>query len=184
LPGGTAALIVVGRSRESLEAARTPRGNLSVSSGAGIPALRGPMDRWRVAGQRDRASTRDHPHHEGRHSLTHSDCLFCRIARGDLPADVIMRTPDLVAFRDINPQAPTHILIIPRTHVASVSELEESNAEIMGKLFLAAKELARAEGIEEGGFRMVVNAGSDAGQTVFHIHLHLLGGRGMGWPPG
>lgn len=95
-----------------------------------------------------------------------------------------MRTEDLVAFRDINPQAPTHILIIPRVHVPSVSDLDGSYAEMMGKMFLAAKELARKEGIEEGGYRMVVNAGPDAGQTVFHIHMHLLGGRGMRWPPG
>jgi histidine triad (HIT) family protein len=91
---------------------------------------------------------------------------------------------DLVAFRDIQPQASTHILIIPRKHIPSVSELAPVDAEIMGKLFLAAKDLAREEGIEEGGYRMVVNAGPDAGQTVFHIHLHLLGGRRMGWPPG
>lgn len=116
--------------------------------------------------------------------MIHRDCLFCRIVEGEIPADVVMRTEDLVAFRDINPQAPTHILIIPRTHVATVSELDGPEAEIMGKLFLAAKELAREEGIEEGGYRMVVNAGPDAGQTVFHIHLHLLGGRRMGWPPG
>ena len=116
--------------------------------------------------------------------MTHSDCLFCKIARGEIPADVIMQTPDLVAFRDINPQAPTHILIIPRTHLASVSELEPPDAGIVGKLFLAAKELAREEGIAEDGYRMVVNAGPDAGQTVFHIHMHLLGGREMRWPPG
>lgn len=116
--------------------------------------------------------------------MTHRDCLFCRIAEGEIPADVVMRTEEVVAFRDINPQAPTHILIIPRTHVATVSDLDGSDVEIMGKLFLAAKELAREDGIEEGGYRMVVNAGPDAGQTVFHVHMHLLGGRGMGWPPG
>ncbi|MGW8266712.1 MAG: histidine triad nucleotide-binding protein [Longimicrobiales bacterium] len=116
--------------------------------------------------------------------MTHRDCLFCRIADGEIPADVVMRTEEVVAFRDINPQAPTHILIIPRTHVATVSDLDGSDAGIMGKLFLAAKELAREDGIEEGGYRMVVNAGPDAGQTVFHVHMHLLGGRGMGWPPG
>jgi histidine triad (HIT) family protein len=121
---------------------------------------------------------------ERRPFLNHSDCLFCRIAEGRIPAEVVMRTEDLVAFRDINPQAPTHILIIPRVHVPSVSDLDGSYAEMMGKMFLAAKELARKEGIEEGGYRMVVNAGPDAGQTVFHIHMHLLGGRGMRWPPG
>ena len=116
--------------------------------------------------------------------MTSSDCLFCRIGAGEIPADVIRATSDWVAFRDINPQAPTHILIIPRLHVASVSELEEAQTGVMGRLFLAAKELAREEGIDEAGYRMVVNAGADAGQTVFHIHMHLLGGREMGWPPG
>jgi len=116
--------------------------------------------------------------------LNPSDCLFCRIASGEIPADVVLRTPDLLAFRDIHPQAPTHILIIPTRHVAGVSTLDPSDAQVMGKLFLAAQELARSEGIEEGGYRMVVNSGPDAGQTVFHVHMHLLGGRGMGWPPG
>jgi histidine triad (HIT) family protein len=116
--------------------------------------------------------------------LTKSDCLFCRIAGGDIPAEVVLTTPDVVAFRDINPQAPTHILIIPRQHIGTVSDLHLSDTEIMGKLFLAAQELAAREGIDEGGYRMVVNAGADAGQTVFHVHMHLLGGREMGWPPG
>lgn len=116
--------------------------------------------------------------------LADAQCLFCRIAAGEIPAELIYDTPDVVAFRDISPQAPTHILIIPRRHVASVSELQDGDAEIMGKLYFAAQALAREEGIEEGGYRMVVNAGADAGQTVFHIHMHLLGGREMAWPPG
>lgn len=116
--------------------------------------------------------------------MAQDDCLFCRIASGEIPADLVLETPDVLAFRDINPQAPTHILIIPRAHIASVSEMEEDQAQIMGKLFLAARGLARKEGIQEDGFRMVVNAGADAGQTVFHVHMHLLGGREMGWPPG
>lgn len=113
-----------------------------------------------------------------------TDCLFCRIVAGEIPADVVLSTPDLMAFRDINPQAPTHILIIPKVHVASVSDLDPDQAELMGKLFLAAQELAEREGIAPEGYRMVVNAGVAAGQTVFHIHMHLLGGRGMAWPPG
>jgi len=116
--------------------------------------------------------------------LTQTDCLFCRIVEGEIPAEVILSTSDLLAFRDINPQAPTHILIVPKRHIPSVSQLEPADAEIMGRLFLAAQELAEREGIDEGGYRMVVNAGADAGQTVFHLHLHLLGGRGMDWPPG
>ena len=111
-------------------------------------------------------------------------CLFCRIVAGEIPADIVRSDKDLVAFRDIHPQAPTHLLLIPRKHIASVSDLSREDAETMGKLFLAAKDLAREEGIDGGGYRMVVNAGPDAGQTVFHIHLHLLGGRGMRWPPG
>jgi histidine triad (HIT) family protein len=116
--------------------------------------------------------------------LSKPDCLFCRIASGEIPADVVLSDPDVLAFRDISPQAPTHILIIPRKHIASVSELEPEDGELIGKLFIVARDLARQEGISEGGYRMVVNAGADAGQTVFHIHLHLLGGRGLGWPPG
>ena len=124
-----------------------------------------------------------HPH-SWRPLLAHEQCLFCRIAAGEIPAELVYDTPDVVAFRDINPQAPTHILIIPRKHVPSVSELEDGDAEVMGSLFRAAQELARKEEIEESGYRMVVNAGADAGQAVFHIHMHLLGGRGMAWPPG
>ena len=116
--------------------------------------------------------------------MSNSDCLFCRIALGEIPAELVHSDPEVVAFRDIHPQAPTHILIIPRKHVASVSELEDDDAGLMGKLFLTARDLAREEGISGTGYRMVVNAGPGAGQTVFHIHMHLLGGRRMGWPPG
>lgn len=116
--------------------------------------------------------------------LPDTDCLFCRIATGDIPADVIRSDPDVVAFRDISPQAPTHILIIPRKHISSVRELTAEDAHLMGKMFLLARELGAEEGIADGGYRLVVNAGAGAGQTVFHIHLHLLGGRAMGWPPG
>lgn len=116
--------------------------------------------------------------------MSEAGCLFCRIASGEIPAQEVRSNPDVVAFRDINPQAPTHFLIIPRKHISSVTEMGEEDAELIGKLFLMARDLAEEEGIAEPGFRMVVNAGADAGQTVFHIHLHLLGGRGMAWPPG
>jgi len=116
--------------------------------------------------------------------LPSSDCLFCRISRGEIPADLVRSDPEVVAFRDLHPQAPVHVLIIPRKHIPSVNDLAEGDSDLMGQLFLAARELAREMGISEGGYRMVVNAGPDAGQTVFHLHLHLLGGRGMGWPPG
>ncbi len=116
--------------------------------------------------------------------MANSDCLFCRIASGEIPADIVRSDDDVVSFRDISPQAPTHILIIPRKHISSVTDLSEEDSEVMGRLFLMARDLAEEEGLTEGGYRMVVNAGADAGQTVFHIHLHLLGGRRMGWPPG
>ena len=116
--------------------------------------------------------------------LPDSDCLFCRIAEGEIPAELVHSDTEVVAFRDIHPQAPSHILIIPRKHIPSVASLADGDAHLMGKLFLVARKLAEEEGVSEDGYRMVVNAGSAAGQTVFHIHLHLLGGRGMEWPPG
>jgi len=116
--------------------------------------------------------------------MADDDCLFCRIAEGEISADVIHEDDQVVAFRDINPQAPTHVLVIPREHVASVDDLEEEHAELVGRLFLAAREIARDEGLDDGGYRLVVNTGAGAGQSVFHIHLHLLGGRAMKWPPG
>ncbi|HJQ20974.1 MAG TPA: histidine triad nucleotide-binding protein [Gemmatimonadaceae bacterium] len=110
------------------------------------------------------------------------DCLFCRIVRGEIPAKIVHEDDHYVAFRDINPQAPVHILIIPREHVASLNDARDS--ALVGGLQLAAATLARSEGLAERGYRTVINTNADAGQTVFHIHLHLLGGRRMGWPPG
>ena len=112
------------------------------------------------------------------------ECIFCRIAAGEIPAKIVHQDEDTVAFRDINPRAPTHVLVIPRRHVASVNVLEPGDAALVGKLFLAAREIARSEGVDASGYRMVVNAGPDAGQSVDHIHLHVLGGRGLAWPPG
>lgn len=116
--------------------------------------------------------------------MTGSNCLFCKIAAGEIGADIVHETEHNVAFRDINPQAPTHVLIIPRRHIATVNELDESDADEVGRLFLVAKEIAAREGIAEPGFRLTMNCNAGAGQTVFHIHLHLLGGRQFGWPPG
>jgi len=113
-----------------------------------------------------------------------TDCLFCKIGAGEIPADVIHETDAVRAFRDINPQAPTHALIIPKRHIASINELQGDDADIVGKLFLAAKDIAREEGFAEPGYRVVMNCNAAAGQTVFHIHLHLLGGRDLHWPPG
>jgi histidine triad (HIT) family protein len=117
-------------------------------------------------------------------TLGHTDCIFCRIAAGEIEAKVVHRDEDTVAFRDTNPQAPTHVLVIPRRHIPSIDALAPGDAEAVGKLFLAARAIARDEGIHESGYRVVMNCGSDAGQSVDHIHLHLLGGRGMKWPPG
>ena len=108
-------------------------------------------------------------------------CLFCRIVRGEIPAKIVREDEHTVAFRDIDPKAPTHILVIPREHVASLDEANDP-AQV-GHLMLAAAEIARSEGIT-GGYRTVVNTGAGAGQTVFHLHLHLLGGRKLTWPPG
>jgi histidine triad (HIT) family protein len=113
-----------------------------------------------------------------------SDCLFCKILAGDIPADIIFESDDAIAFRDINPQAPTHALIIPRKHVATINDLEEGDEALVGNLFLAAKSIAADEGIAAAGYRVVMNCNAAAGQTVFHLHLHLLGGRELAWPPG
>lgn len=113
-----------------------------------------------------------------------SDCLFCKILAGDIPADIIFESDDAIAFRDINPQAPTHVLIIPRQHVATINDLEDGDEALVGNLFLAAKSIAADEGIADAGYRVAMNCNEAAGQTVFHLHLHLLGGRQLGWPPG
>jgi histidine triad (HIT) family protein len=116
--------------------------------------------------------------------VTDPNCLFCRIARGELEADIVAQDDLVVAFRDINPKAPTHILIIPRRHVASAAELTEEDGPMLGRLFAVAAKLARDAGIAERGFRLVTNTGPGAGQSVDHLHFHLLGGRSMSWPPG
>ena len=112
------------------------------------------------------------------------DCLFCRIVRNEIDAKIVHEDEDLVAFRDISPQAPTHILIVPRQHIATLNDLTPDHQDLIGKMFLAAKDLAAQEGIEQSGYRCVFNCQRGAGQSVFHIHLHLLGGRALNWPPG
>ena len=112
------------------------------------------------------------------------DCIFCRIAAGGIPANVLHQDEDLVAFRDIDPKAPVHVLVIPRRHVDSVNELESGDAGLVGRMVLVARSVAISEGIAEPGYRLVLNTGPDGGQSVGHLHLHLLGGRGLGWPPG
>ncbi len=116
--------------------------------------------------------------------MSQSDCLFCKIGSGEIPADIVFENENAVAFRDISPQAPTHVLIIPRRHIATINDLDSEDANQVGQLFLAAAAVARNEGIAENGYRVTMNCNADAGQTVFHLHLHLLGGRQMTWPPG
>jgi len=113
-----------------------------------------------------------------------SDCLFCGIVDGKIKANVVYQNERVVAFRDISPKAPVHILIIPRKHVISVLDVEASDHALIGEIFQVAGRLAREQGIADSGFRVVVNSGPDAGQSVFHLHYHLIGGRQMAWPPG
>ena len=113
-----------------------------------------------------------------------SDCVFCRIARKEIPAQLVFEDDELVAFRDLAPQAPTHVLVIPKRHVATLLELTAADAALLGRLQLAAVSIARQLGLDQGGFRLVTNCLESAGQSVFHVHLHLLGGRRMTWPPG
>jgi len=111
-------------------------------------------------------------------------CLFCRIAAGEIPSKMARQTDDVVAFHDIDPRAPVHVLVIPRRHIASVNALADEDAALVGRLYAVARDLAKELGVAEGGYRLVMNTGPDAGQSVDHIHLHLLGGRTMTWPPG
>jgi histidine triad (HIT) family protein len=112
------------------------------------------------------------------------DCLFCRIVAGEIPADKLHEDELVVAFRDVTPRAPTHILVVPVEHIASAAELTDEHGPMLGRLFSVAAALARQEGVAESGFRLVTNSGPDAGQSVDHLHVHLLGGRRFSWPPG
>lgn len=113
-----------------------------------------------------------------------SECIFCRIAEGQMSADLIHEDEEILAFRDINPQAPIHILVMPRVHIPTLNDLSESQAGLIGRMHLVARDLAAQEGIAEAGYRTLINCNAQGGQAVFHIHLHLLGGRRMQWPPG
>lgn len=111
------------------------------------------------------------------------DCIFCKIAGGQIPADIVYEDDEIVAFRDINPSAPTHILLIPRQHIADLNTASHEETALLGRILLKAAEIARVEGLING-YRIVNNNGGDGGQSVFHVHFHLLGGRKMSWPPG
>ena len=112
------------------------------------------------------------------------DCLFCKIINGVIPADILDQNDTALAFRDINPQAATHILIIPKAHIASTRDLNDGNIHCLLEMAVMANKIADSEGISESGYRWVINTGNDGGQTVHHLHLHLLGGRQLQWPPG
>ena len=113
-----------------------------------------------------------------------TDCLFCKMVNGEIKPDTVYEDDRVLAFRDINPQAPTHVLVIPKQHVSTLNDLDASNADLVGAMVLGAAKVAEQEGFAEQGYRTVMNCNAAGGQTVFHIHLHLLGGRGMHWPPG
>ncbi len=115
--------------------------------------------------------------------MSDSSCIFCKIAAREIPAEVLHATPMVMAFRDLNPKAPTHLLLIPKEHIESITDLTEAHGEILADLMQSAAHLAKTEGLD-GGWRLVANVGPDAGQSVFHLHFHLLGGRKMAWPPG
>jgi len=113
-----------------------------------------------------------------------SDCLFCRIANGEIPAKIAFQNERAVAFYDINPQAPTHVIIIPRKHIPTVNDISEEDHDLMGYLYEVANKIAADTSLTDSGFRLVVNCKRSAGQEVFHLHIHMLGGRDFGWPPG
>lgn len=113
-----------------------------------------------------------------------TSCLFCRVVAGEEPADVLHETDTVVAFRDLRPQAPTHVLLIPKEHVEDLTEIDDEHGAVLVDIAKAAAHLAETEGIDESGWRLVANVGPDAGQSVLHLHFHLLGGRRMAWPPG
>ena len=112
------------------------------------------------------------------------NCLFCKIAEGQIPSKIVYQDEDVVAFEDVNPQAPHHILLIPRRHITSMADLTEEDGVLLARFFMVAAKLAHKLGFDESGYRFVTNVGPDAGQSVFHLHFHLLGGRKFTWPPG
>jgi histidine triad (HIT) family protein len=113
-----------------------------------------------------------------------SDCIFCKIIKGDIPSKKVYEDNEILAFNDINPQAPVHILIVPKKHISKSLDVADSDKELIGSIFMVANKLAKEKGIAESGFRLIANCNKDSGQEVFHIHFHLLGGRRMKWPPG
>ena len=116
--------------------------------------------------------------------MSEENCLFCKILNGEIPADIVYESDTAIAFRDINAKAPTHVLVIPRKHISTMNDIEVDDETVIGSLYTAAREIAAQDGIAEDGYRTVMNCNESAGQTVCHIHLHVMGGRQMAWPPG
>jgi histidine triad (HIT) family protein len=112
------------------------------------------------------------------------ECVFCNILRGEMPAEFVYEDEQIVAFRDINPQAPVHVLILPRKHIPSTNQITPGDVGILGEMILVARKVAEIEGVADSGYRLVINCNEDSGQEIYHLHLHLLGGRRMTWPPG
>ena len=112
------------------------------------------------------------------------DCIFCQIVAGKVPSEILYQDEEVIAFRDINPQAPVHVLLIPKEHYASLNDIPEEKKDLLGHLLLKARHVAQQKGVKENGYRIVLNTAKDSGQDVFHIHFHVLGGRRMNWPPG
>jgi len=112
------------------------------------------------------------------------NCIFCKIVAGQIPAKIVLDEPELLAFRDVNPVAPMHVLVVPKRHIVSLSDITAAEIELIGRMFVAARKVAEIDGVAARGFRTVFNSGPDGGQTVFHLHLHVLAGRAMHWPPG
>jgi len=113
-----------------------------------------------------------------------TDCLFCKMVQGEIQPDTVYEDDQVIAFRDINPQAPMHVLVVPRRHLATLNDLQEGDADLVGRMYLAARRVAEEGGYAERGYRTVINCNAEAGQSVYHLHLHVLGGRPMHWPPG
>lgn len=113
-----------------------------------------------------------------------SDCLFCKMVKKEIEPDIVYEDADCLAFKDINPQAPVHVLVVPKQHFSTLNDLSEKDVELIGRLVLTAQKIAKQENVDAEGYRLVWNCNAGAGQTVFHIHLHVLGGRAMTWPPG
>jgi histidine triad (HIT) family protein len=117
-------------------------------------------------------------------AMTDAECLFCRIVAGEIPSDRVFEDDEVIAFKDINPRAPVHVLVIPRRHIASAADIGETDGPLLARIFGAAARIAREAGIAQGGFRIVTNVGRGAGQSVDHLHFHVMGGRSFSWPPG